>query len=132
MKNKRLWFHAMNRSISQPRLRPYIRGEVELSSVTSIQSGPTFWVFPYNKLHCLIYILGLSGSSGPWARILRVQYLRPYINPVNTKQSYKYNIPIGHTHVSSPRDFIRFIESGKISNSKLFFIIYVESMTQLF
>ena len=28
-------------------------------------------------------------------------------------------------------DFIRFIESGKISNSKLFLIIYIEFTTQL-
>ena len=63
-------------------------------------------------------------SSGPWARSLRVQYLRLYIIAVNTKEVYKYNTPIRHTHVSSPRDFIRFIESGKISNSNLFFIIY--------
>ena len=95
----------------------------------------TFWddigAFSYSTLHCLIYDLGLPGSSGPWARILRVQYLWPYINPVNTKHGYKYNILIRHTHVSSPRDFIRFIESDEISNPKLFFITYIESMTQL-
>ena len=55
---------------------------------------------------------------------LRVQCLRLYVIPVNTKEGYKYNTPIRHTHVSSPRDFIRFIESGKISNSKLSLIIY--------
>ena len=105
-----LGFHN-DRSVSRPRLRPYIGGEAEAFVVykytTSGHVGPfliLLQVILYLQLLLGPQVLRLHGlcnlrvhgSSTPWI-------------PVNVNQGYTRNMPVWHTHVSSARDFIRVV-----------------------
>lgn len=91
------------------------------------------WAFPH--IATSFPILTLL----PWTAYLRL-HVPPNLRvrrpstpkiPENINHGYTRDMPIRYTHVSSPRDFIRNVKSGKISILHLF-CKYFEFMNTLF